>query len=237
MWELEYKESWAPKNWSFWTVVLEKTLESPLDCKEIKPVHPKGNQSWIFIWRTDAEAETPILWPPDAKNWLIWKDPDAGKDWRQEEKGMTENEMVGWHHWHDGHEFDEALGVGDGQGSLTCCSPWDHRVGHDWVTELTDWKDFTLKYQNHFICWCYSVTKLFLTLWGLMDCSIQAPLFFTVSWSLLRFKSIESTVLSNHFILCHALLLLPSIFLSLNISKKEARRNQVKSYKELYRCS
>ena len=105
MWELDHKESWALKNWSFWTVVLEKTLESPVDCKEIQPVHPKGNQSWIFIGRTDAEAETPILWPPDAKNWLIGKDHDAGKDWRWE-KGMTEDEMVGWHHQLDGHEFE-----------------------------------------------------------------------------------------------------------------------------------
>ena len=103
--ELDYKESWVLKNWCFWTVVLEKTLESPLDGKEIQPVHPKGNQSWIFIGRTDAEAETPILWPPDAKSWLIWKDPDAGKDWRDEEKGTTEDEMVGWHHWLNGHEF------------------------------------------------------------------------------------------------------------------------------------
>ena len=106
MWELDYKESWVPKNWCLWTVVLENTLESPLDCKEIQPVHPKGIQSWIFIGRTDAEAETPILWPPDVKIWLIWKDPDAGKDWRQEEKAMTEDEMVGWHHWLDGHEFE-----------------------------------------------------------------------------------------------------------------------------------
>ena len=106
MWELDYKESWAPKNWCSWTVVLEKTLESPLDYKEIKPVHPEGNQSWIFIGRTDAEAETPIIWPPDAKNWLTWKDPNAGKDWRQEEKGITEFEMVGWHHWLIGHEFE-----------------------------------------------------------------------------------------------------------------------------------
>ena len=106
MWELDYKESWALKNWYFWIVVLEKTLESPLDCMEIQPVHPKGNQFWIFIGRTDAEAEAPILWLPDVKNWLIWKDPDAGKDWRQEEKGMTEDEMVGWHHWLDGHEFE-----------------------------------------------------------------------------------------------------------------------------------
>ena len=106
MWELDYKESWALKNWFFWTMVLEKTLESPLDCKEIQPVHPKGNQSWIFIGRTDVEVETLIFQPPDAKNWLIWKDPDAGKDWRQEEKGMTEAEMVGWHHWLSGHKFE-----------------------------------------------------------------------------------------------------------------------------------
>ena len=103
MWELDYKKSWALKNWCFWTVKLEKTLESPLDCKEIQPVHPKGNQSWVFIGGTDVEAETPIVWPPDVKNWLIWKDPDAGKDWGQEEKGTTEDEMVGWHHRFDGH--------------------------------------------------------------------------------------------------------------------------------------
>jgi len=101
----DYKEGWMLKNWCFWTMMLEKTLESPLDCKEIQPVHPKGNQSWIFIGRTDAEAETPILWPSDEKNWLIWKDPDARKDWRQE-KGMTEDEMAGWHHWLHGHEFE-----------------------------------------------------------------------------------------------------------------------------------
>ena len=107
MWELDYKESWVPKNQYFWNVVLEKTLESPLDYKEIQPVYPKGNQSWIFIGRTDAEAETPTLWPPNAKNWLIGKDPVAGKDWRQEEKGMTEDEMVGWHHQLNGHEFSK----------------------------------------------------------------------------------------------------------------------------------
>ena len=105
MWELDYKESWAPKNWCFWTV-LEKTLESPLDCKEIQPVHPKGDQFWVFTEKIDAEAETQILWPPDAKSWLIWKDPDAGKDWRQEKKGMTEDKMVEWHHRWNGHEFE-----------------------------------------------------------------------------------------------------------------------------------
>ena len=129
MWELDYEESWAPKNWCFWIVTLKKTLESPLDFKEIQPVHPKGNQCWIFIGRTDADAETPILWPPDGKNWLI------GKDWRQE-KEMTEDEMVGWHHQLDGREFEQALGVGDGQGSLVCCSPWGHRVRHNWATKL-----------------------------------------------------------------------------------------------------
>ena len=134
MWELDYKESWALKNWCFWTVVLEKTLESPLDCKEIQPVRPKGNQIWIFIGRTDVEAETPILWPPNAKNWLIWKYPDAGKDWRLEMKGLTEDEIVGWHHRLNGHEFKQALGVGDGQGSLACLG--SQRIGHNWATEL-----------------------------------------------------------------------------------------------------
>ena len=132
MWELDYKEGSVPKNWCFWTVVLEKTLESPLDCKEIQLVNPKGNQSWVFIGRTDAE--TPVLWPPDVKNWLTRKDPDAGKDWRQEEKGTIEDEMVGWHHWLNGHEFEQGLGVGDGQGSLACCSPWGRKESD--TTEL-----------------------------------------------------------------------------------------------------
>ena len=129
MWELDHKEEWAPKNWCFQTVVLERTLESPLDCKEIKLVHPKGDQSWVFIGRTDAEA--PIFWPPDAKNWLIRKGPDDGKDWGQEEKGTTKDEMVGWHHQLNGHEFEQALEDGEGQGSLACCRPWgSQRVGH-----------------------------------------------------------------------------------------------------------
>ena len=127
MWELDYKENWGPKNWCFWSMVLEKILESPLDCKEIQPVHPKGNQLWIFIARADVEAETPILWPPDVKNWLFGKDPDAEEDWRQEEKGMIEDEMVGWHHWLDGREFEQAPGVCGGQRSLACCSPWGHK--------------------------------------------------------------------------------------------------------------
>ena len=111
-------------------------LQSPLDCKEIQPVHSKGDQSWVFIGRTDVEAETPILWPPDAKSWLIWKDPNAEKDWGQEEKGTTEDEIVGWHHWLNGHELRWTLGAGDGQGGLACCSSWGCRVGHDWATEL-----------------------------------------------------------------------------------------------------
>ena len=121
MWELDYEESWTQKNWCFWTVVLEKTLESPLDCKEIQPVNPKGDQSLVFIGRIDVEAETLIVWPPDVKSWLIGKNPDAGRDSGQKEKGTTEDEMVGWHHWLNGHGFGWTLGVGDGQGSLACC--------------------------------------------------------------------------------------------------------------------
>ena len=160
MWELDCEESWEPKNLCFWTVVLEKTLESPLDCKKIQPVHPKGDQSWVFIGRTDVEAETPILWPPHAKSWLIGKDFDAGRDWGQKKKGTAEDEMAGWHHWLDGHESEWTLGVGDGQRGLACCNSWGHkeldtterlnwteemvmdgeayRVGHDWVTELIE---------------------------------------------------------------------------------------------------
>ena len=138
-------ESWTIKKADhrrcLWTVVLEKTLESPLDCKEIQPVHPKADQSWVFIGRSDAEAETPILWPPDAKSWLIGKDPDAGKDWRQEEKGMREDEMVGWHHWLNGHELGWTLGDGDGRGGLACCSPGGTE-SRTWVTEqlLLRWR-------------------------------------------------------------------------------------------------
>ena len=133
MWELDHKESWALKNWCFWTVTLEKTLESPLDCK-IKPVNYKANQSQIFIGRTGSEAEAPIFWPSDGKNWFIGKDPGAGKDWGQEEKRTTEDEMVGWHHWLNGHGFAWTPGVGDEQGGLACCGSWGHI--HEWVAEL-----------------------------------------------------------------------------------------------------
>ena len=139
MWELDYKESWELKNWCFWTVVLEKTLESPLDCKEIQPVHPKGDQSWVFIGRTDAKAETPILWPPHVKSWLIGKDSDAGRDWGQEEKGTTEDEMAGWHHWLNGRESEWTLGVGDGQGDLACWDSWGHKESD--TTERLNWTE------------------------------------------------------------------------------------------------
>ena len=134
------KRGWAPNNWCFWTVVLQKTLESALNSKKIQPVHRKGDQSWVFIGRTDVEAETPILWPPDPKSWLVWKDPDAGKVWGQEEKGTTENGMVGWHHRLNGHGFGWTPGVGDGQGGLACCSPWGCK---EWdMTEGLNWIKF-----------------------------------------------------------------------------------------------
>ena len=141
MWELDYKESWVLKNWCFWATVLEKILESPLDCKEIQPIHPKGDQSWVFIGRIDAKAETLILWPPDGKSWLIGKDPDAGRDWGQKEKGTTEDEMAGWHHRLNGHGSGWTLGVGDGQGGLAChdswdCKEWDTTERLNWLTNL-----------------------------------------------------------------------------------------------------
>ena len=170
--ELDYKESWGLKNWCFRTVVLGKTLESPLDCKEIQPVHPKGDQSWVFIGRTDVEAETPILWPLDAKNWLIWKDPDAGKDWWQEEKGMTEDEMVEWHHWLNGHRFGWTKGVGDGQGGLACCSSWGRKELD--TTEWLNWTELVSYIFTKFLspklnlltdpsCFCHKVGKLLVT--------------------------------------------------------------------------
>ena len=133
------EEGWVLKNWCLWTVVLEMTLVSLLDCKEIQPVPPKGDQSWVFIGRTEAEAETPILWPPHVKSWLIGKDPDAGRDWGQEKKGMTENEMAGGHHWLDAHEFGWTSGVGDGQGGLACCGSWGR--GESDTTERLNWTE------------------------------------------------------------------------------------------------
>ena len=155
MWKLDHEEGWAQKNLCFQTVMLDKTLERPLDCKEIKPVNPKGNQPWIFIGRTDAEVETPILWPPDAKSWLIGKDPDAGKDWKQEEKRATEVEMIVWHHQLNEHVFEQTPGNGEGQGSLEYCSPWGHRVGHNWATE---------QQQHSLLFFCLSILLIFESL-------------------------------------------------------------------------
>ena len=145
MWELDCIEGWTWKNWCFWTVVLEKTLETPLDIKEIKPLNPKVNQPWTFVRKTDAEAEAeaPIVWPPDGKSWLNGKDPDAEEDWRQEEKGTTEDEMVGWHHWLDGHAFGWTPGVGDGQGGMVCCGSWGCKESD--MTEQLNWTELMLQ--------------------------------------------------------------------------------------------
>ena len=144
MWELDCEESWVLKNWCFWTVVLEKTLESLIDCKEIQPVHSKWDQSWVFFGRNDAKAETPVLWPPHAKIWLIGKDSDARRDWGQEEKGTTEDEMAGWHHRLNGCGFGWTPRVGDGQGGLACCDSWSHKESD--TTEWLNWTECTYKY-------------------------------------------------------------------------------------------
>ena len=169
MWELDYKESWALKNWCFWTVVLEKTLESPLDCKEVQPVHPKGDQSWVFIGRTDVEAGTPIFWPPAAKSWLICKDRDDGKDWGRE-KGTTEDEMVGCHHRLDGREFGWTLGVDDGQGGLVCCNPWGHKESD--TTEWLNWTELD-KCWVHWCCWLMLSTVNVLLMFDLSKFSVN----------------------------------------------------------------
>ena len=150
---MDCEVSWALKNWCFWTVVLEKTLESPLDCKEIQPVHPKGGQPWVFFGGTHAEAETPVLWPPHAKSWLIGKDSDAGRDWGQEEKGMTEDEMARWHHWLYGHESKWTLGVGDGQGGVACCGSWGRKE-----LDTTEWLNWMQ------ILWKLSLTTIYLNM-------------------------------------------------------------------------
>ena len=176
MWELDCKESWVPKNWCFWTVVLEKTLESPLDSKDIQPVHSKGGQPWVFFGRNDAKAETPVLWPPHATSWLIGKDPDAGRDWGQEEKGKTEDEMAGWHHWLDGREFEWTPG-GDGQGGLACCNSWGRKESE--TTERLNWTliqvssvsflnliaHFFLFLNNILLYWC-TIVCLSIQLWS-----------------------------------------------------------------------
>ena len=171
---MNHKEDWLPKNWCFWIVVLEKTLESPLDCKEINPVDPKGNQPWIFIGRTDAEG--PILWPPDGKSWLIGKDPNAGKDWRQE-KGMTEHEMVQWHHWFHGHEFEQTLGDSERQRSLVCCSPWNHKESEMiWCLSNNNRSQNTVNYsKGHFLCmWSTHISiMIFNWVWKTWKCAWQ----------------------------------------------------------------
>ena len=183
MWKLDCEESWAPKNWCFWTVVLEKTLESPLDCKDIQPVHSKGDQSWVFFGRNDTKGETPTLWPPHVKSWLIGKDSDAGRDWGQEEKGMTEDEMAGRRHWPDGCEFEWTPGVGDGQGGLACCDSWGHKESD--TTEQLNW--MLLKWFT-FLChvrdwWKYSWPNMDLNWVVLLLCgyfSINTYCFVTV---------------------------------------------------------
>ena len=185
MWESDCEERWARKNWWVWTVVLEKTLESPLDCKEIQPVHSKGEQSWVFIGSTDAEAETLILWPPDAKSWLIWKDPDVGKDWGQEEKGMTEYEMVGWHYQLNGHGFRWTLGVGDGQGGLAWCGSRGHKKSD--TTEWLNWTECKLK-ETAAPSWRFSSANLIVYLFYL---STEF-----VTWLSCHLRS-NSTVLSS----------------------------------------
>ena len=166
---MDHKEGWGPKNWCFWIVVLEKTLEGPLDCKEIQSVHPKGNQSWIFIGRTDVEAEAPIPWPTDVKSWLIGKVPDAGKDRRWEEKGTTEDEMVGWHHWLNGHEFGQTPRDGEGQGGLVCCGLWDCKESEtteplnkeDTIGLSAIKADMAPKFHEWTLCWMFWVWEHF----------------------------------------------------------------------------
>ena len=167
MWKLDCEESWALKNWCFWTVVLEKTLESPLDCKEIQPVHSK-DQPWVFFGKTDAKAETPVFWPPHAKGWLIGKDLDAGRDWGQEEKGITQDEMAGWHHRLNGHEFEWTLGVGDGQGGLACCSSWDCKESN--TTEQLNWME--LNWTEYIRKWAFWENSNIL-LWHCMTVSLE----------------------------------------------------------------
>ena len=199
---IQSEVSWVPKNWCFWTVVLEKTLESPLDCKEIQPVHSKGDQSWVFFGRNDTKAETPILWPPHAKSWLIGKDSDAGRDWRQEEKGATENEMAGWHHWLHGCEFGWTSGVGGGQGGLACYDSWGLKESDTTELNWTEFNPFTLKV----IVDMYDSVPIFLIVLGLFFVGLfllwyflpkEVPLAFVINlvwWCqiLLTFACLES---------------------------------------------
>ena len=171
MWELDYKKSWVLKNWCFWTMALEKTLESPMDCNEIQPVYSKGDHSWVFFGRNDVKAETPVLWLPHAKSWLIGKDSDAGRDWGQEEKGTTEDEMAGWHHRLNGHEFGWTPGVGDGQGGLACCNSWGHKELDR--TERLNWTEWKIISELlRFVCAGPTETWLFNLKWRLFFFSL-----------------------------------------------------------------
>ena len=209
MWELDNKKkSCSQKNWCFWNVVLEKTLESPLDCREIQPDHPKGSQSWLFIGRTDVEAETLIFWPPDGKSWLIGKDPDAGKDWGQEEKGTTEDELVGWHHWLNGHGFGWTPGVGDGQGGLPCCSSWGRKESD--TTERLNWIELSSMWDecNYVLVWTFFGTAF------LLDWNENWP--FPVLWPLLSFPNLlvycRSTLIASSFKIWNSSARIPSLY-------------------------
>ena len=190
MWELDCEESWVPKNWCFWAVVLEKTLESPLDCKVIQPVHSEGDQPWDFFGRNNAKAETLILWPPHVKSWLIGKDSDAGRDWGQEEKGTTEDKMAGWHHWLYGRESEQTLGVGDGQGGLACCDSWGRKESD--MTEWLNWTEYVRlpcpslsprvsSNSCPFSKWCHSTISSFVSPFSSCPQSFPASGFFPVN--------------------------------------------------------
>ena len=199
MWELDFEESWVPKNWCFWTVVLEKTLESPLDCKEIQPVHSEGDQPWMFFGRSDAKAETPVLWPPHTKSWHIGKDSDAGRDWGQEEKGMTEDEMAAWHHWLSGREFKWTPEDGDGQGGLACCNSWGHKELD--TTERLNWTELNWTYEC--VRWMKLCGSLSIV-WHCLSLELEWNLTFsspvaTAEFS--KFAGILSTAFSQHHLL------------------------------------
>ena len=230
MWELDCEESRAPNNWCFWTVVLEKTLERPLNFKEVQPVHPKGDQPWVFIGRTDAKAEIPVLSPPDEKNWLIGKHPDAGRDWGKEERGMTEYEVVGWHHQFNGHGFGWTPGVRDGQGGLACCGSWDCKEFDmtEWLKWTETWFNNNEKHSSLFRLY-YKTINLSsvqfspIALSSPLDCSmpgLPVPHFLSICPN--KFMSIDSMMPSKHPFLCHSYLLLPSIFPSMRIPANES---------------
>ena len=185
MWELDCEEGWAPKNWCFWTVVLEKTLECPLDCKEIQPVHSEGDQPWDFFGRNDVKTETPVLWPPHLKSWLIGKDSDAGRDWGQEEKGTTEDEMAGSHHWLIGRESGWTPGVGDGQGGLECCDSWGRKESD--TTEQLNWTELNWWYINHILCKISSREWEYHLLIFLGENICRFPLSSFLTWVLTKF--------------------------------------------------